>query len=112
MTRETKLHKIIIDSNLSVDMLIPVELTAIELKGLMVKANKLFNLSQTGLGLVSKKRKSLEKWDENELEIIMKNYGKLEPKQIAKLLPTRTKKQISMKIYYLQSRGRLKNGRK
>ena len=113
MTKETVKHKVVIDKNLSVDMLIPVELTAIELKALMVKASKLFNLSDTSLGMTQTyTNNAYSRWTTEEEQIVKDNYKKLKPMEIAKMLPNRKPKTIYPKIYALQKAGELKNGRK
>ena len=48
-------HIVEIDSHISATLKIPVRLSAIELKALMVKANKLFNLSETPLMDIQKR---------------------------------------------------------
>ena len=48
-------HEVVIDEHIKVTLMIPKKLSALELKALMVKSNKLFNLSE--VPIISEKRK-------------------------------------------------------
>ena len=47
-------HEIVIDEHIKVTLMIPKKLSALELKALMVKSNKLFNLSE--VPIINKKK--------------------------------------------------------
>lgn len=62
MSEELIEHTIIVDEHISVQMKIPKELDALALKGLMVKANRLMNLSEVQ---IQTQKKSVKKSQQN-----------------------------------------------
>ena len=58
MNDELLLHTIKVDEYISVDMKIPRELDALSLKGLMLKANRLLNLSEVAIPVATPKTRN------------------------------------------------------
>ena len=74
-------HKVEIDEYVSVTLKIPKVLTAIELKALMYKANKLFNLAEVPLVPGKGARQKYSKHDLETKKKIVKEYDKLATKE-------------------------------
>lgn len=109
----TKLiHSIKIDENITVKLAIPEELTAIELKGLFLKADKLFKLSDathlipiepttTAQNINNNKRTTYSKrWTEQETEFLKNNVLTMDKQQISDKL-NRNLREVQNKIYQL-----------
>jgi len=113
-------HTIVVDNNTKVILSIPLEITAMELKGLMTKASKMFNLSEMDMGLVTAKRSynrsgtstSPRSWSDEERQLIKDNYGKKSIVEIAKLFPNRQYKTIYSQIGWLKRKGQIKTGKR
>ena len=74
-------HTIEIDEYVSVTLKIPKVLTAIELKALMYKANKLFNLAEVPLTPGKRPRQKYIKHDLEAKKNIVKAYDKSSTKE-------------------------------
>ncbi len=63
---------------MSATLKIPKVLTAIELKALMMKANKLFNLAEVQISSVGANRSGYTKLSDEEKNELVSNYDKTE----------------------------------
>jgi len=91
---------------MTVELDIPAEMSAGEFKGLTLKVNKLFNVSQ--VTTTSKKfgtPRAWVKWTAEMMDILQKNPKKT-PKQLVQILnvPGITEKHVSYKRNYLRGR--------
>lgn len=70
-------HTVRVDEHISVQMKIPKELDALALKGLMVKANKLMNLSEVPVAAAKPKKAPYGFWNDElraELKAMLKKH--------------------------------------
>jgi len=108
MEQEHSVHTIKVDEYTEVILKIPKVLTAIDFKGLTMKANKLFNLSnmdEISRPVVTSSYKSMT---QDQLDTLISMYKKRKTTgEISKKIEVPSTK-VSQKIYYLKSRGVLK----
>lgn len=97
-------HKIIIDDNMSATLNIPKELTAIELKALMHKANKLFNLSETTISNKNLRGNYKRLSNEEKKEMVTQyDKGKEAREKLCQKYKI-TMDALNKKIYYLKGK--------
>jgi len=97
-------HEIKIDDNIIVKMNIPKVLTAIELKALMHKANKLFNLSEVTIVDTKRKYVSRNKKDYTKIDDLIHKGHTIS--KIAKKMGM-SNQGVSNRKYALKKKGEL-----
>jgi hypothetical protein len=101
-------HEVVVDDYITVKLKIPKVLTAMDLKGLMMKTNKLFNMSEVAIQQPSTRKKYVKFSDDIKDEIARLAYKEnLKPKQIYGKLKDKCEismKQISALVFNMRAK--------
>jgi len=102
------IHKVIIDESISAELKIPKVMTALDLKALMHKANKLFNLSETNITASKPRNGTTVQWTP-ELDKQLKKLTKegKKPAEVQEIMGI-PKVKISHRKNYLKKTGGMK----